>query len=368
MQSRPDMRGEEIAAFLRETGWANAQRAPLSQDASTRRYERLIAPSGETAMLMDAPGVEAPPCPPAASKAERLRLGWNASTRLAASRVDAFAALAGLLRARGLSAPEVYAVNADKGLALIEDFGAGLEFARLIERGAADETALYASAGQALAHLHRQPAPGKAEGFGHSWPILEFDALALQTNADLFAEWYPKIDPTTHWSAETNADWAVARDGLIAQILTFKRAFTLRDFHAENLVLLKERDGIAKVGLLDFQDAVLGWPGWDLAMLTQDARRHVSNEAAAAAVEAYCAGTGAGREEIETQLAVIGTLNALRISGLFARLIERDHKPRYRSFLPRQLAILARNLRHPAARDMAAFLHGAAPRLLGGLA
>lgn len=363
MSFDPDARTAEIDAFLATAGWADAARHPLNQDASTRRYSRLVRDTGATAILMDAPGVEDPPCPPDADEATRLAMGWNAKTRLAASRVDAFVALAGELTARGLSAPQILAADTRAGLALIEDFGTGREFARLIERGEANETELYASAAELLAELHAAPAPSAAEGHGQIWPILDFDALALRTNADLFAEWMPQFDKRVRWGSDAATRWAEERDALIAQAMARPRVFTLRDYHAENLIWLPERAGKARIGLLDFQDAVRGWAAWDLAMLTQDARRAVSPDAGEAALSAYTSASGTDRDELEAELAIIGTLNALRIAGLFARLVTWG-KPRYLEFLPRQLEILARNLRHPAVAGMAGLVRETAPHLL----
>lgn len=359
-----DARTSQIDTFLANAGWGEAARHALGQDASTRRYVRLVRADGASAMLMDAPGIEDAPCPPGADDATRIKLGWNAATRLAASRVDAFIALAGELERRGLSTPQILAADTGAGLALLEDFGEGREFARLIERGAAPETELYVAAARALAHLHSESPPPHAEGHGACWPILDFDALALRTNADLFAEWLPQFDERVVWDGDTQERWEAARDGLIARATALPRRFTLRDYHAENLLWLPARDGVRRVGLLDFQDAVLGWAGWDLAMLTQDARREVSPSARASALRAYCDASGRSLTEIEAELAIIGTLNALRITGLFARLIKRDAKPRYGAFLTRQQVILARNLTHSDMGEMARFVSRAAPFIL----
>ena len=123
----------------------------------------------------------------------------------------------------------------------------------------------------------------------------------------------------------------------------FEREFTLRDYHAENLLWLPED----RIGLLDFQDAVIGWDAWDLAMLTQDARREVSAAATDAVLRTYLEESGKDESALMKRLAVIGTLNALRIAGVFARLVKRDGKPRYNDFMPRQQLMLARNLKHP---------------------
>ena len=351
-----DSRTAEIDRFLKRTGFGAAARHALGQDASTRRYVRLVG-GPRPALLMDAPPVEDAPCPPSADVAERIRLGWNASTRLAASRIDAFTALARYLGARGFSAPEILAEAPEDGFALIEDFGEGREFARLIERDAAGEVDLYRLAADALAIWHSEPAPERID----DWPILDFDGLALQANADLFAEWLPQLDARMRLSEAGLARWERERDGLIEQALALPRAFTLRDYHAENLLWLPERAGHAQVGLLDFQDAVNGWDAWDMAMLVQDARRAVSADAEAAAIGAYLDGSGKDDGPFRERLAIVGTLNALRITGLFARLPVRDDKKRYLAFMPRQQALLARNLAHPACAGMAAFVRDVAP-------
>ncbi len=348
--------------FIARHGWGDAVRKPLTADASTRRYERLH--KGEaTIMLMDAPvSAESPPCPPEADEAVRNDLGWNAQSRLAASRVEAFACMADYLRTIGLSAPQVLAVDAVNGLALIEDLGDAI-FAREIEKDA-DEIELYKTAASALAIVHQIPAPRKIETDGLIWPILEFDALALKVNADLFVDWYPQLDPHATVTDTRRAEWNDARDGLIEQALAMPRALILRDYHAENLIWLPDRAGAKRAGLLDFQDAVNGWPEWDFAMLVQDARRHVSPAAADAAISHYLDLTGGTRTGFDRNLAILGALNALRVAGIFSRLIMRDDKPRYRDFQPRQLDLLVGNLNHPALKDMRDVVAGMAPHLL----
>ncbi len=352
---RPDRQGALIR-LLAETGYESAPRSPLAGDASTRRYERLIRPE-RPAILMDAPpNNESPPCPPHAGEAERLALGWNATARLAASRVEAFVAVANHLAHCGFSAPAIYGADVDAGFAIVEDLGDAL-FANVLREGA-DEIALYEAASSLLANLHQRPLPSwlPAPGAITAWPLLDYDRLALSANADLFVEWLPKLTGDITLSDATRARWEHVRNNLIEQALRFPRTFTIRDYHAENLLWLPERDGVARVGLLDFQDAIRGWRGWDFSMLLHDARRDVSPAAAEAAINIYLKETGDDEAAFRRELCVLGALNTLRILGVFCRLVARDGKVRYLEFMPREWGHLASILRHPSLAELASFV------------
>ena len=339
-------------AFLKEAGLAHAERRRLPADASTRSYERLALPSGAALMLMDAPPrAESPICGPAWSEAQRRDAGWNAMARLAGGRVDAFAATAAFLRGQGLSAPKVEALDAEHGLAVIEDFGDGI-FARLIEQGQ-DEPELYFAAIDAQARLHQASPPSILTAEGLSWPLLKYDAVALKAGADLFVEWQPKLTPTLDFGAEALAEWDQLWTGIARRGEAGAAVFIHRDFHAENLLWLPDREGPARVGMIDFQDAVLAHPSWDLHSLLQDARRDVSPELEQAALDRYFAQRpDLDREAFMADYAGLAALNEARILGVFARLIVRDGKPRYRQFMPRMWRQLQRNLQNPALADL----------------
>ena len=348
-------RSEALTRLLAETGFAGAERTPLAGDASTRRYERLKL--GERrAILMDAPpSAESVPCPPGATPAERRGLGWNATSRLAASRVEAFVAVAAHLRALGLAAPEIYGADLGAGYAVIEDLGDAL-YARIIADGGADEIVLYREAARVLAHAHATPPPLRLQApSGAAWPLLDYDALALEVNADLFVDWLPRAAEGVAIDDVARARWGHVRDSLIVKAMGFPRAFTIRDYHAENLLWLPEREGLSRVGLLDFQDAVRGWRGWDFVMLLDDARRDVSPEAREAAIRAYLDAAGGDDAPFRRELAVLGALNARRILGRFAQLAH-DGRQRYLAYMPREWGHLARNLQHPALEDARAFV------------
>jgi aminoglycoside/choline kinase family phosphotransferase len=352
--------------FLRTAGLADAARQPLPGDASTRRYERLTTPAGSTLMLMDQPpATESHPCDPAWTPAQRHASGWNAVARLSAGRIEAFAAVAEHLRHAGLSAPDIVAVDAPHGLAVIEDFGDDL-FARVIEDGE-PQAPLYLAAVDAIARLHLTGLlPEIMPGLGGDWPLLTYDAVALQGGADLFVQWMPKLHPELDFGPAALDEWRAAWAPISAMGERKASVMAHRDYHAENLIWLPDRTDWRRVGLIDFQDAVLAHPVWDLHSLLQDARRDVPPELEAVALEHYFDVMMVDREAYRRDYAALAALNEARILGVFARLIARDGKPRYRAFMPRMWAHLNANLTKPGLETVSAWFDRHVPAGLRG--
>jgi aminoglycoside/choline kinase family phosphotransferase len=349
------------AAFLAENGYGQWRREPLTGDASTRAYERLHGPSGASLIFMDQPpSAETMPCPPKATPAERIALGYNASARLAAGRVDAFVACAGFLRSQDLSAPEIVAAEAGAGLAVLEDLGDDL-YAALIADGQ-DEAPLYDRAIDALVHLHQAIPPAVLKAQGSVWPLLTYDDLALKTAGDLFIEWAPSLSPQLVFDDAARAEWEAIWAPIRAHIEAKAEVFCHRDYHAENLIWLPARPSAAVVGMLDFQDALRAHRAWDLMMLLQDARRDVSPEREAASLDRYLAAQPQlDRDAFLADYRACAALNASRLLGLFARLTVRDNKPKYAGFLPRMRRYQALNLASPGMEAIAGWFHRYAP-------
>ena len=354
------------AEFLARSGFGDATRAPLAGDASTRRYERLRTPDGRSLIFMDQPpAVESAPCPPDATPQERIAAGYNASARLAAGRIEAFIAAAEHLRNQGLSAPQILAADPAQGLAVLEDLGDDL-YARLIDQGLAEEP-LYAAAIDALIALHAAPPPERLEGVGASWPLLAYDDLALKTGSDLFLEWWPKFSGQAPFTPEAAAEWerlwAPVRARGHAAAIGPAGVFTHRDYHAENLIWLPDREGVARVGMLDFQDALRAHPAWDLLSLLQDARRDVPPALEAAMLDRYLsARSDLDRQSFIADYRALAALNAARILFIFARQVAGFERPRYTAFMPRTWRHLERNLDGPGMEGLKAWFDREVPK------
>lgn len=341
--------------FLSRHGLADARREALAGDASTRAYERLHLRAGRTLIFMDQPfNTETAPCPPEASPEERTVMGYNASARLAAGRVEAFVAVAGWLRAQGLSAPEVIAAEPQSGLAVIEDLGDDL-FARRIEAGE-DPLPLYEAAVDTLVRMQSAPPPTVLQADGASWPLLTYDDLALRTGPGLLLEWWPKFAGTPPITTEAAQAWEALWAPVRARGAAGADVFAHRDYHAENLLWLPDRSGVARVGLLDFQDAVRAHPAWDLLHLLQDARRDVAPDLEVAMLGRYLdARPHLDRAQFLADYRSLAALNAARILFIFARQVAGFGRPRYTAFMPRTWAYLDRNLADPALEGVKAW-------------
>jgi len=354
-------RAEAMRDFLNEAGWRGAELAPLPGDASTRRYVR-VSRGARRAMLMDQPqNAETPQCPTGATPQERRTLGYNAMTRLAAGDVGRFVAVAEYLRGRGLSAPEIYFADPAAGFALLEDLGDDL-FDRVIARGGA-ETELYAAATDVLAALHRDAAPAMLSAIK---PLHPYDETAQLAEIDLMTEWFVPLAfgraATANEISEHRALWREA----LALTLAAPAVFVHRDYHAQNLLWLPSREGAARVGLLDFQDAVAGSRAQDLMHLVEDARRDVAPETRSMVLNRYLSAAPLDPERFGAEMALIAAQRNARIVGIFARLYMRDNKPRYLDYLPRVWGHLNRDLEHPALAPLKAWYDGMFPMAMRG--
>lgn len=308
-------------AFIAAAGWEGAQIFPLAGDASFRRYFRVVR-GDHSAVLMDAPPPHEDPQP--------------------------FITIAEHLTGQGFSAPEIFARDLERGLVLIEDFGSD-RMRETIERFPAQEQSVYEGVVDLLVDLHRQPAA----------PVPLYDRRQYQREAGLFTEWYcPEVGLDAVDREAYGAAWDAVLDPVIAQQQS--PVTVLRDYHAENIMLVPERSGHGRWGLLDFQDALAGHPAYDLVSVLEDARRDVAPELESLMLDRYCAATGAG-EAFRTAYWVLGAQRNTKILGIFTRLSRRDGKHHYLDFQPRMWGLLERDLAHPALAPVKAWFDDSVP-------
>jgi aminoglycoside/choline kinase family phosphotransferase len=326
-------RDAAIAGFLDAAGWGDATIAPLAGDASNRRYLRL-ARGRETAVLMDA----------ASERGEDIR---------------PFLAVTDWLRAHGLSAPRPMAADAGTGLLLLEDLGDDL-FVRHAARHPAEERTLYAVAVDLLTALAASPPAARIGSSSATMLLGAYDEAVLAREAALFTGWWlPAVSAVSSGMA---SDFAGLVGAATAAVAEARDVLVLRDYHAENLLWLPARAGAARVGLLDYQDALAGHAAYDLVSLLEDARRDTAPELQAAMLARYLdARPDLDPEAFRAAYAALGAQRNLKIIGIFARLARRDGKSRYLALIPRVWRHLQRDLSHPALAPLADWIARHAP-------
>ncbi len=353
------LRTDQRQAFLRAAGWGSAAVTPFPGDASTRSYFRLTDHK-QAAILMDAPaGAEAPACPPDATPARRAALGYNALARLAGPNTAAFATLAQAFKARDFSAPQILEADLDAGFLILEDLGDDL-FARVIP-DRHSELDLYLAAADTLGAIYRSSFEAEPMAFGKSWRIDGYDQTALLTETELFLDWYaPERGPAP--TATQREDWLQAWRQVLPVLDAHAPGLVLRDYHAENLIWLPDREAEARVGLLDFQDALFGHPAYDLVSLLEDARRDVSPDIIKPVSDRFFDAAGlADRDAFDAASAILAAQRNAKILGIFVRLARRDAKPRYLDLLPRVARHFVRDISHPALSPVRAQVRELAP-------
>ena len=342
--------------FLERSGFGAARRIPIQGDASTRAYERLEM-DGKSVIFMIAP--KRPDGPPI-----RWGKSYSALAHLSES-VDAFVAMADALRKQGLSAPEIYAQDLEHGLLIVEDLG----HEGIVTAGQPVEEC-YQAAVDVLADLHRHPLPLRLPVKGaddHMLPLYDLDALGIET--ELLLDWYIPHHLNKELSANARSQFVSLWRETLTPVTEQDPTWTLRDYHSPNLLWLPAREGIKRIGIIDFQDAVMGHPSYDLVSLLQDARLPVSEAMEMQLLRHYVDSRrskqmGFNFRDFVQSYAIMGAQRATKILGIFVRLNKRDNKPDYLRHIPHIEAYLRRNLKHPALAALHDWYQTNLPKLM----
>jgi aminoglycoside/choline kinase family phosphotransferase len=292
--------------FLARHGWTDAQISPVAGDASFRRYFRVNSATRGKAILMDAPPPHEDPQP--------------------------FLDIAQYLTGHQFRAPKIYGTDLTRGLVLLEDFG-DRRMREHLDDHPEDEAEIYRAAIDTIVRLAGTPA-------AHAQP---YDMATYLREVQLLTEWYM---PAMGLSCDANLFDQMWVDAL-APLASCQDVTVLRDYHAENIMLLDD----GEQGIIDFQDALVGHPAYDLVSLLQDARRDVRPELEADMLAYYLTVANPG-PDFDAHYALLGAQRNTKIIGIFTRLWKRDGKERYLSFLPRMWGLLERDLAHPALTNV----------------
>lgn len=351
------MLSRAIRGILDRSDFAGATRTFMMGDASTRAYERLTRSDGRKAILMISP--PRPDGPP-------IRFGkpYSAIAHLAED-IRPYVAIDAGLRGLGFSAPEIYAHDPAGGVAVIEDLGGDLlvnDEGIIVER--------YTEAVAALALLHARELPtATPDGDGGTYQIPPYDIEALTIEVELLPEWYAPHIAKVMPASGTKASFLNLWRGAFEDVLAAPATWTLRDYHSPNLLWLADREGPARVGMIDFQDCVIGHPAYDVASLLQDARITVPADIELRLLSTYLQRRRASDPSFDIPgfakaYAILGAQRATKILGIFARLDKRDRKPQYLVHIPRIQTYLQKNLAHPALAELKTWFEQNVPAIL----
>jgi N-acetylmuramate 1-kinase len=339
-------RNNAINGFVENSTFRGGVRSFLEGDASSRRYEGVFC--GEAcALLMDMPKRPDGPI-------VKDNKPYSAIAHLAES-ISAVVGINDFLFKLGFSVPEIYDVDIDQGLALIEPLGTQV-FGRMMLNGHDMREPMMAAVDVIADMANRQwPTRVPVRG-GRQHHIESYDLQALLIEVDLLPSWYWPYAKGSKPAGGADGQFVAIWENLIRQLNGNNRVWTLRDYHSPNLLWLPERNGLRRVGLIDTQDCVMGFPAYDLVSLLQDARVDIDSKFADELFAYYCTlradSASFGRDDFARDFAILGAQRATKILGIFARLFKRDGKPAYLKHMPRVSRYLAHNLAHPALAEL----------------
>jgi tRNA threonylcarbamoyl adenosine modification protein YjeE len=338
-------RTARIRAFLDEAGQRGATRVPLAGDASTRAYERVHL-GGSSAILMNAPARSEGPA----------NYGGRSYDSVAHRALDVkpFVAIDLELRRAGIRVPEMRAADIGAGLLLLEDLG---------DEGVLDSAGTpiverYEAAIDLLVYMHGRPWPAEvALPGGEHYALPPYDRDALLIEVSLFPDWFAGKGGEAPFTPERRAAFLAAWSRLLDKVDPRVTTWVMRDFHSPNILWREGEVGIARVGVIDFQDALVGHTAYDVASLAQDARVMIDETGEARLKARYHEGRKArdpGFDAVAFDIAydILALQRATKVLGGFARLAYAERKTAYQRHRGRLKALLRRNLAHSVLSDM----------------
>ncbi|HEY4191500.1 MAG TPA: tRNA (adenosine(37)-N6)-threonylcarbamoyltransferase complex ATPase subunit type 1 TsaE [Mesorhizobium sp.] len=337
-----------MRGFLEDAGWGTAQRRRFVADASARSYEIATLSGFSPRVLMNSP--ELMLGPPVRDGKPYALIAHTSRT------VSAFVAIDRALASAGVSVPEIHAQDLAQGFLLLSHLGSE----SFLDADGQPVNARYAAAAELLAMMHSRPWHYRLEaavGVVHAVPPFDRDAMMIE--AELLVDWYVPAVSGRPASEELRQGYQREWDALFARLSGSEYTLMLRDFHSPNIIWRGERQGHDRLGIVDFQDALVGPAAYDVASLAMDARVTIPPETEKAALDAYVAARrGAGgfdEEAFREAYAIMAAQRNSKILGIFVRLNRRDGKPEYLKHLPRIRDYLRRALGHPALASLREF-------------
>lgn len=331
-----------IRQFIKNNGRAEMRRHYLAGDASSRRYE-VIEAGAKFEILMDAEEIEV----------KNGRDRDYATNAHLATNVAPFVAIDRIIRDHGFLAPEIRALDLDNQLLILEDLGQE----RIYDENRQPIENRYLAGIELLANFQQSDWPKDKKWSDVSLKLKTLDWKIIKTELSLLLDWYLPFKTNTNLSPERReaffANWQLFLP-ILAQSET---SLIMRDFHAPNILWQNDKEADNRIGLIDFQDALIGPTAYDVVSLSQDARITIGGELEAKLIDRYieCRRRGAKPFDIERfrlNYALMGVQRASKILGIFVRLDQRDAKSNYLDYLPTIKDYLMRNLEHPALTEL----------------
>ncbi len=312
-----DMRQHLREEFLSSCNLERNEIEPLAEDASFRRYFRVQADK-QSYILMDAPPEH--------------------------EDIQPFIKIAKHLMALELNAPEIYQYDKNNGFILLQDFGDNT-FTRLLAQDY-DEHSLYELALNSLIHLQQHPQASAIELPSYSNELLINEALLLP-------DWYYPRQNGDELSTHSRLAYIECWINIFDSLPELVNTLVLRDFHVDNLISLDNGD----CGLLDFQDAVIGSPAYDLVSLLEDARRDIPQSLQVKMLDFYFSQLDYNLDDFMRWYHALGAQRHCKVLGIFTRLSVRDGKHHYLTHLDRVQRLLATHLNQTDLLPLKTWFH-----------